>query len=142
VSGRDTNRAASNFDKPALAQADAQFRQSEFLSRKDKPMSITSVFRVDSFFVPSASQSEFMARVQRTRLALEGMDGCKTNWILQGPDEPGGSRVVTIAEWESPAAFDAAKDAMTKKYAEEGFHPPAFIRSLKIEANLGEYVAV
>lgn len=99
------------------------------------------VYRIDRFVVPPAALDAFMDRVQRTQAALGGLAGCRTNLVLNSREGDAG-RVVTIVEWESSAAFDAAKAVMMKKYAAEGFDPAAFIRGNGIQADLGVYSAV
>ena len=54
---------------------------------------------------------------------------------------PGRFNVVTWVEWKDPASVAHATEVMQKKFAEEGFYPKAFTEELRVQGDLGVYVA-
>lgn len=100
------------------------------------------VYRIDKFAVPAESMDRFMDRVEFTRRALAALPGCGQNLVLRQTGGPGRFNVVTIVEWASEEAIASAHAVMQRHYAEEGFDPAAFIRSLDVEADLALYQAV
>jgi len=78
-----------------------------------------------------------MARVHITHQTLKALPGCLQSLVLQKVGGSGQSNVVTIVEWASPAAIDAALAHMRRKYLEEGYDPVATTRRLGIRADLG-----
>lgn len=98
-----------------------------------------SLFRIDRFDVPAQAMPAFLARLHRTRQALDAMPGCKQNLVLHQEGGAGGYNVITIVEWSDAETLDAAKTAMRARYAEEGFDPGAFMRELDIKADMGVY---
>ena len=99
----------------------------------------TATFRVDRFAVPSDALESFMARLRITQRLLDECEGCRQNLVLEGAVEGDRVGVVTIVEWASGAAMEAAKAAMQAHYAREGFEPAAFIRQLGVRADIGSY---
>jgi heme-degrading monooxygenase HmoA len=102
----------------------------------------SSVFRIDSFAVPEASRVTFMAKVQETKEFLDKQSGCLQNLILQQHSGSDRFNVVTVVEWEHPDAFANAKVAMMEQRRGNGFDPEAFLKTLGIEANMSNYIAV
>ncbi|MGM9486918.1 antibiotic biosynthesis monooxygenase [Ideonella sp. YS5] len=99
----------------------------------------TSLFRVDSFAVPAASLSAFLARVHNVDRLLARQPSCRQNLVLTQTEGPGEFNVVTIVEWASAEAMARAKATMRAHYASEGFDPPAFMKSLGVRGNLAVY---
>lgn len=97
------------------------------------------VFRIDRFNVPEGAMEPFMRRVQRIQSLIDPLPGCRQNLVLTQPRDIGTLRVMTVVEWENTAAMDAAKAYVQRQYAQEGFDPPAFMRELGVEADLGLY---
>ena len=98
-----------------------------------------ATFRVDRFAVPSDVLDSFMARLRITQRLLDELEGCRQNLVLLGAVEGDSVGVVTIVEWASGPAMEAAKTAMHAHYASEGFEPAAFIRQLGVRADIGSY---
>lgn len=48
---------------------------------------------------------------------------------------------MTWVEWKDPASVAHATEVMQKKFAEEGFDPKAFTEELRVQGDLGVYVA-
>jgi len=46
---------------------------------------------------------------------------------------------MTIVEWESADALNAAKAVVQETYAQEGFDPTAFLQSLGVRMDVGIY---
>ena len=104
------------------------------------PASSTNpTFRVDRFAVPNDVLESFMARLRITQRLLDECEGCRQNLVLLGAVEGDSVGVVTIVEWASGPAMEAAKATMHAHYAREGFEPAAFIRQLGVRADIGSY---
>ncbi len=102
------------------------------------PASLAS-FRVDRFIVPRPVLEPFMARVRLTQRLLDERPGCRQNLVLLGAPDGESIGVVTIVEWASADAMNAAKAIMQAHYAREGFDPAAFIQALGIRADIAAY---
>jgi heme-degrading monooxygenase HmoA len=100
---------------------------------------MSSLFRVDKFTVPPASLPAFLARVHNVDRLLARQPGCKQNLVLTQTEGPGEFNVVTIVEWASAEAMAQARAAMQAHYANEGFDPPAFMKSLGVRGDLSVY---
>jgi heme-degrading monooxygenase HmoA len=98
-----------------------------------------SVFRVDKFAVPPASMPAFTQALHHIQQILGKQPGCRQNLMLTNEAEPGEFKVVTLVEWASADDMAAAKAAVQKQYAEEGFSPPEFMRQLGVKADMGVY---
>jgi hypothetical protein len=70
---------------------------------------------------------------------LHGVPGCQQNLVLTQTGGTGEFNVVTVVEWASAQAMDAAKAIVQKKYAEEGFDPASFMQRLEVRADMGVY---
>ena len=106
------------------------------------PTTTHSSFRVDRFDVPPAALEPFMERLRTTQRLLGELEGCLQNLVLQGPDRGDSIAVVTIVEWASEHVMAAAKTAMQAHYAREGFEPAAFMRELRVRADMVVYRSV
>ena len=95
-----------------------------------------SIYRIDKFAVPAAARAEFLARVNETRAFLEGQIGCRQNLVLEVQSGSARFNVLTLVEWESQAAFEAARDAMIAERETTGFKPQTFLARLGVEADM------
>ena len=98
-----------------------------------------TVFRVDRFHVPASVRQEFVDQVRRTHDLLRTLDGFDHDHLLEqdgGPDE---ITVVTLAAWRDQDALRAAGEAVRATRRETGFDPAAFMDSLGVRAELGDY---
>lgn len=102
----------------------------------------SSLFRIDSFAVPQAARAAFMAKVQETKDFLDEQAGCVQNLILEQHSGSDRFNVVTVVEWAHEEAFAKAKAAMMEARRGSGFDPEAFLKTLGVEANMSNYVAV
>ena len=98
-----------------------------------------SVFRVDKFVVPAGALPTFIEQLHRIQRMLNSVPGCRQNLVLTQTGGAGEFNVVTVVEWASVQAMVAAKADVQKKYAEEGFDPPSFMRRLGVRADMGDY---
>lgn len=101
--------------------------------------SSTSIYRVDKFSVPSAARDEFLERVDSIHEFLRTLTGFVDDAILEQTGGPGTFNIVTIVIWSSPEAAAAARDVVTRRYAEIGFDPVELMGRLGIEADLAVY---
>lgn len=102
--------------------------------------SSTPVFRIDEFIVPPEAVLRFSAQLHRVNAMVGALPGCRQNRVLMRSDEAGGFRLMTVAEWADAEAFAAARAAMQRHYASEGFDPAAFMKGLGVRADMGTYL--
>ncbi len=98
-----------------------------------------SVFRIDKYFAPPEALPALLERLRHIQEILSTIPGCQQNLVLT---QTGGAcefNVLTIVEWASAQAMNAAKTIVHKKYAEEGFDPASFMIKLGVRAELGIY---
>ncbi|GAB4561880.1 MAG: antibiotic biosynthesis monooxygenase [Rhizobacter sp.] len=101
--------------------------------------SAASVFRIDQFVVPAQALPQFSQAVQRIHHTLASQPGCRQSLVLTRSADPGQVRLLTLVEWASASDMAAAKAVVQRQYSEEGFDPPAFMRELGVQADLGVY---
>ena len=97
------------------------------------------IFRVVRFYVPGSARSEFLKRVTDTHKILARQKGFVRDYLLEqsaGPDE---FNLVTMAEWESREAIEAAREAVAELHRHLGFDPREIFSRLGIRAELGNY---
>ena len=99
----------------------------------------TSVFRIDKFVVPAQALPEFSQALRHIHHTLGGQPGCRQNLVLTRGADSGEVHVITVVEWASASDMAAAKAVVQRQYSEEGFDPPAFMRQLGVQADLGVY---
>ena len=98
-----------------------------------------SVYRVDKFVVPAAAREEFLRRVEETHQLLRRQPGFIRDAILEQVSGPGRFNIVTIAEWESQEAIDAARTVVSKAHVERGFDPQETMRRPGVEGGNAHY---
>mgnify|MGYP001613216881 CR=1 FL=1 len=89
--------------------------------------------------MPAGALPAFMERVHRIQRILDGVPGCRQNLVLTQTGGTSEFNVVTLVEWASVQAMDAAKTVVQKKYAEEGFDPASFMQRLGVRADMWVY---
>jgi heme-degrading monooxygenase HmoA len=99
----------------------------------------TSVFRIDRFVVPVNAVPAFIERLHHIQRTLGTMPGCQQNLVLTQKGVSGESNMVTVVEWANVQSMAAAKAAVEKIYAAEGFDPSAFMQKLGVRSDLGVY---
>lgn len=102
----------------------------------------TSIYRVDKFVVPQAAREEFLKRVCDTHQVLRRQPGFIRDALLEQVAGPGKFNIVTIAEWESQQAIDAARAVVAKAHSESGFNAQETMARLGIEADIANYKAI
>jgi quinol monooxygenase YgiN len=98
-----------------------------------------SIHRIDKFVVPPEAVPAFVAQMQHIQQTLRRQPGCLRQLVLTQSGGSGEFNVLTLVEWESREAIAAAQQIVQKQFAEEGFDPAAFTRSLGVRADLGFY---
>ncbi|RFA26607.1 antibiotic biosynthesis monooxygenase [Alkalilimnicola ehrlichii] len=101
-----------------------------------------AIYRVDKFSVPQAAREEFLARVRDTHQVLRRQPGFVRDTLLEQVAGPGRFNIVTIAEWDSQEAIDAARTAVMEAHAESGFNPQEAMARLGVEADIANYRAI
>jgi heme-degrading monooxygenase HmoA len=101
-----------------------------------------TVFRIDRFIVPAASEMEFLSVVTEINSILERMDGCLQHRVLKQDGASGDYNYVTVVEWMSFAAFQKAREAVVAKHKAMNLDPQEMLTRLQIKGELGNYVPV
>lgn len=98
-----------------------------------------AVFRIGRFAVPPAAMPAFMERIQQARALLAAQPGCLKSSVLTHTAGATEFNVVSIVEWTSLQAMEAAKSAIEARQIQEGFDPETFRRDLGIRADTAVY---
>jgi quinol monooxygenase YgiN len=85
------------------------------------------------------SRQEFLDAVHRTDRILRAQPGFVRHDVFEQSAGPGRFNFVTVAEWESQSAIDAARSEVTAAHAKSGFNPQETLARLGIEADIGIY---
>ncbi|ALT00396.1 antibiotic biosynthesis monooxygenase [Lacimicrobium alkaliphilum] len=98
-----------------------------------------ALYRVDKFSVPQAAREEFLQRICDTHQVLRRQPGFIRDVLLEQVEGPGRFNIVTIAEWESQEAIDAARTVVMEAHAKSGFSPQETMARLGVEADIANY---
>ncbi|MDB5092242.1 MAG: antibiotic biosynthesis monooxygenase [Candidatus Eremiobacteraeota bacterium] len=109
------------------------------MSNESSVATSTSVFRIDKFVVPADVLPTLMERVRRSQRLLNAIPGCRQNLVLTQTGNAGEVNLMTLVEWESADAVNAAKAVVQETYAQEGFDPASFLQSLGVRMDVGIY---
>ena len=101
-----------------------------------------SIYRIDKFKVPAAAREEFLATLNQTKEFLARQAGCRQNLVLEVQSGSERFNVLTLVEWDSEAAFEAAGAAMVENRKSTGFNPQAFLGRLGVEADMANYTTI
>jgi heme-degrading monooxygenase HmoA len=100
------------------------------------------IYRVDKFVVPAAARQEFLGKVRSTHQLLKAQPGFVRDVVLEQSSGPGKFNFVTMVEWQSQSAMEAAKVAVMAVHAKSGFSSQAMFARLGIEADIADYEAM
>ena len=89
--------------------------------------------------MPQNAGAEFLQKVRSTREILRRQPGFIRDALLEQVSGPGRFNIVTVAEWESQAAIDAARAVVMKAHAESVFSPQEMMARLGIEADIADH---
>lgn len=98
-------------------------------------------FRIDKFAVPAEALDEFVAQMKHLQQHLRSLPGCVSASVLTQVGGPGRFNVLTWVEWTDSASVAHATAVMQKTLVDEGFDPRAFTERLRVQGDLGVYVA-
>ena len=96
-------------------------------------------FRVDKFIVPESAKAEFLEKVHVTHQFLEQQPGFVRQVLLEQHGGPGEFNIVTVVEWDSQDAIEAARKAVHDLHQQLNFNPPEMWARLGIRADLATY---
>jgi heme-degrading monooxygenase HmoA len=102
----------------------------------------SSIFRIDRFVVPAVAEAEFLSAVAETSAAFDGMEGCLQHHMLKQEGPSGDNTYITIVEWASLAAIQAAREVVAAKHKQMNLDPQKLFQRLNIKAELGNFVPV
>lgn len=96
-------------------------------------------YRLARFAVPEGAREEFLGNAVRTRDFLRKLPGLLQDMALEQVAEDGVRSFVTLAEWESPFAFENAQAAVASMRLQANFDAQKMFERLGIEAELADY---
>ena len=99
----------------------------------------TTIYRIDKFVVPRAAREELIQRVYETHEILCRQRGFIRDALLEQISGPGRFNIVTVAEWESQVAIDAARAAVEAARAATGFNAHETMARLGIDPDMANY---
>lgn len=88
---------------------------------------------VDTFTVPAGARSVFLTRARRMQSFIKTLPGFVEGFLYEPLDTESQHHILTIAVWESTAAFEAAKQAVAAENQRQGVNPQALNQQLGIE---------
>ncbi len=103
-------------------------------------MADSRLFRIDKFDVPATSREAFIEKLTASHAALDQAAGRRRNYVLEKVSGPGRYNIVTFVEWESEAAYEAARAAARARQEASGFDPQSFLQQLNVSADLANYI--
>tara|TARA_Y100000815_G_scaffold222942_5_gene209875 strand:+ start:6939 stop:7286 length:348 start_codon:yes stop_codon:yes gene_type:complete len=101
-----------------------------------------SLYRIDRFTVPERARDAFLERLVFIRDFLQGQPGCLYNRIGEARQEDGSLAMVTIVEWSTREAMNAARGEARAFYEKTGFDPGSFMTALGIEPDFGLFADI
>ncbi|QPC88475.1 antibiotic biosynthesis monooxygenase [Mesorhizobium sp. NBSH29] len=96
-------------------------------------------YRIDSFLVPVAARTEFLARVHETHAVLRQQDGFRQDFIVEQHLDEAKLTIVTVAEWDNEDVVANARKQVQVLHAKNNFDPQQFFARLGIKAEMGNY---
>jgi heme-degrading monooxygenase HmoA len=96
-------------------------------------------YRIDRFAVPEAARAEFLERVHATHDLLRSQPGFVQDFLVEQTADDGASIILTMVEWESEDAIEAARKTVGAIHRRMNFVPRELIARLRIKAELGYY---
>lgn len=97
------------------------------------------VYRLDRFIVPAAARDAFLEKVTATHRVLRQQPGFVRDHLLEQPNGPDETIIVTLAEWSDAEATAPARAAVAEMHRALRFSPQAFMAELGIRAEIGTY---
>jgi multidrug efflux pump subunit AcrA (membrane-fusion protein) len=100
------------------------------------------VVLIDAFVVPEGSRAAFLTQAQKAQAVVKTMAGYVEGAIYEetGTDSP--YNVITVAVWESEAAFEQAKIEVPRIYEQQGINPKAALDELDVQLIRATYTRV
>src|SRR3546814_15602122 len=95
------------------------------------------LYRVDKFLVPDEAREEYLQNLRATHELLRKQPGFVQDFVLEHASGQSAFNFVTIAEWESQGAIDAARLAVLALHREMNLDPPEMFARLGITEDLG-----
>jgi heme-degrading monooxygenase HmoA len=89
-------------------------------------MNTQHLYRIDRVKVPTPAREEFLTRVRDIQSFLSTRPGFVGRAIYEHSSNGDSFNFVTVLEWESPEALEAAQSAFEKHIQATGFNPQEF----------------
>ncbi|WP_340680570.1 antibiotic biosynthesis monooxygenase family protein [Paraglaciecola sp.] len=102
----------------------------------------SKVYRLDKFIVPATARDQFLAKILSTHAILRQQPGFIQDAVLEQTSGPGKFNIVTMVEWQSQDAIDAAKIIVQELHAKTDFSPQQTMQRLGIQADIANYSLV
>ncbi|HET8728033.1 MAG TPA: antibiotic biosynthesis monooxygenase [Alphaproteobacteria bacterium] len=99
-------------------------------------------YRVDRFVVPDHAREEYLQKARMTHDLLKTQPGFIQDFVLEHSSGGSEFNFVTIVEWESPEAIEAARFQVAAMHRRIGFNPSEMFARLGIKTDLANYTPV
>src|SRR3546814_14120219 len=109
-------QAPRGSDRPGAGEP-CRLRRSNRIARRERTMDDDTqaskrLYRVDKFLVPDEAREEYLQNLRATHELLRKQPGFVQDFVLEPASGQSGFNFVTIAEWASQGAIDAARLAV------------------------------
>ena len=102
----------------------------------------SKVYRLDKFIVSATARDEFLAKILSTHAILRQQPGFIHDTVLEQMSGSGKFNIVTIVEWQSQDAINAAQIIVQELHAKNDFSPQQTMQRLGIQADIANYTLV
>src|SRR3546814_19143490 len=97
------------------------------------------MYRDEKSLCPEQARKKYMQTLRATHVQRSKKRVFVQEFVLEHASGQGTLNYVTIAEWESQGAIDAARLAVLALHREMNLDPPEMFARLGITADLGNY---
>jgi heme-degrading monooxygenase HmoA len=112
------------------------------LSTSEQPhgsVPLNSLYRIDTLTVPVANRTKFFELVNETHAVLRRQPGFQRDLIVERADSSASCDFVTLVEWDSREAMEAAGEAVQRRHQQLGNDVQRYIADNGIAIDRGVY---
>jgi heme-degrading monooxygenase HmoA len=94
---------------------------------------------IDLFKVSTEARNEFVETSNRAQSIVKALPGFVEGYLFEESSGESSYRFITIAVWESEAAYEQARAAVPIEYQKHGFNPQEILKRLDIDVTRAVY---
>ncbi len=87
---------------------------------------------IDRFTVPAEARNEFVETSNRAQSIVKTLPGFVEGYLFEQSSGDSHHNFITIAVWESEAAYDSARAVVPTEYQKHGFYPQETLQRLQV----------